>query len=62
MTTETTIDDIRKLIAAGQAESAGTITDDVGEVYGVATRFDTQETIHVLLDGAGEVREWRDLD
>jgi hypothetical protein len=58
----TTIEEMRKIIEAGNAESHGTVTDDLGEVYGVATRFDTQETVHVLLDGADDYNEWRDLD
>jgi hypothetical protein len=51
-----------ELVRAGNAQTEGDITDDLGEVYGVLTRFDTQETCHVgPFADADEYRDWKEL-
>jgi len=57
----TTIEGAEKLIITGEAEAVGTVTDDLGEVYGVLNLYDAMATKHVLLYGAEEYRRWMDF-
>jgi hypothetical protein len=57
----TTIEEAEKLIASGEAEAVGTVTDDLGEVFGVLNIYDAMTTEHVLLHSVEEYRRWMDL-
>lgn len=57
----TTIEEAENLIITGEAEAVGTVTDDLGEVYGVLNMYDAMTTEHVLLYSVEEYRRWMDF-